>query len=505
MRALARPAAVVASAILYAAAFPPWNFHALAWGALVPFLLSVRGVSPRRGAALGLLWGVAMIWAVGHWLPPALAHYYQQPLWFGLVFSAGASVVFIGIYHAAFAASLCWLARRVGAPVSPIVVAALWVAWEFAKARMFTGDPWLLLGYALAAETVMIQVADVGSVYALSFVVMLANATLAEFIAGRSRRRWRGALLPLALLLGIYGYGRVRLAEPLPAEPRVPVVVVQGNNDMGAEWRDEIYGAGLETYLRLSYEAAPKDVRSLIVWPESSVTFFVADEPLYRRQIGRMLEAANATLVLGGPDRREDASGVRYHNSAFYLDATGEVRDRYDKGHLMPFAEYFPLRTVELLRRRFERVRYFTPGQQDHVLRTEVGAVATVICFEGMFPEIVRAQMRRGAELLLNLSNDAWLGSGAGPEQHLWMAPLRAVESRTWVVRATTTGISAVIDPYGRIVARAESDTATALRAAVVPMRVATPYESIGDAFAWACVALAMAQLARPSRRPRRE
>lgn len=487
-----RALAVCSSAALYAAAFPPWNLHAIAWFALVPLLLALRGLSVGRSALLGLLWGVAMIWAVGHWLPPALSHYYQQPLWFGLLFSAVASIVFIGIYHAAFAASLGWIEQRRGASPAVYIVAALWVAWEFAKARWFTGDPWLLLGYALAAETTMIQVADAGGIYVLSFLVVLANAALAKVVAERSRRAWGACLLPAALVAATWVYGQVRLAQPLPPEPHVPVVVVQGNNDMGAEWRDEMYGAGLESYLRLSYDAAPKSEPSLIVWPESAVTFFLADEPLYRREIGRMLEAANATLVLGGPHRDEDdAGGVRYFNSAFVVDRSGEITDRYDKGHLMPFAEYFPLRTVELLRRRFERVRYFTPGVQDHVLETEFGRIAGVICFEGMFPEIVRGQMRRGAELLLNLSNDAWLGRGAGPEQHLWMAPLRAVESRSWVVRATTTGVTAVIDPYGRIVARADRDVPTTLIASVVPMRVVTTYERWGDAFAWVCVAVA--------------
>lgn len=497
MRALA----VIASALLYAAAFPPWNLHGLAWVALIPLLLALRGVPPWRSLWLGMLWGVAMIWAVGHWLPPALADYYQQPLWFGLLFSAGAAIVFIGVYHGAFAASVSWVAQRATGLVLVVASAALWVAWEFAKSRVFTGDPWLLLGYALAADPVMIQAADLGGVYLLSFLVVLTNAALADLIADRQRRRWPRIAAALLLVGAAYGYGHFRLGQSLPEAPSVPVVVVQGNNDMGAEWRDEIYGAGLETYLRLSYEAAPKTERSLIVWPESSVTFFLEDEPLYRREIGRMLGAANATLLLGGPSREAHAGGFRYYNSAFYLDAAGEGRDRYDKGHLMPFAEYFPLRTVELLRRRFERVRYFTPGKQDHVLDTEIGLVATVICFEGMFPEIVRAQMRRGAELLVNLSNDAWLGRGAGPEQHLWMAPLRAVENRVWLVRATTTGVSAIIDPYGRIVARAAPDIATTLTARVVPARIRTPYEAVGDAFAWSCVAASLVAMAR--RRPR--
>jgi len=488
-------ALTLASAALYALAFPPWNLHLLAWGALVPLFVALRDRSVVAGALLGLLWGVAMIWCVGIWLPPALSHYYQQPLWFGLLFAAGASVVFIGVYHAAFAACFCWVVARLAGLTRVAAIAALWVAWELAKARFLTGDPWLLLGYALAGAPTMIQIADFGGVYALSFLIVLANAALFEFLqsSGPRRRRLVAVLAPLLMVVAAYGYGRYRLSEVLPAAPPVPVVVVQGNNDMGAEWRDEIYGAGLETYLRLSYAAAPKSARSLIVWPESSVTFFVADEPLYRKQIGRMLTAANAQLILGGPYREGQGDATRFFNSAFVVDESGAILDRYDKGHLMPFAEYFPLRTVEFLRRRFERVRYFTAGVAGMNLRTEFGEMAPAICFEGMFPELVGAQMRRGATVLLSLSNDAWLGRGAGPEQHLWMMPLRAVENRTWVVRATTTGVSAIIDPYGRLIARSERDVPAVLTGEIAALRVETFYERNGDVIAWLCVAGALA------------
>jgi apolipoprotein N-acyltransferase len=493
----ARAAATLASAGLYALAFPPWNLHALAWVALVPLLVALRGVSLARAALLGGLWGVAMIWCVGIWLPPALAHYYQQPLWFGLLFSAGASVVFIGVYHAAFAACAAAILPRLGGVAGVVSVAALWVAWEFAKARVLTGDPWLLLGYALAGEPAMMQTADLGGVYLLSFLLVLANTALAGLVRPgiAFRTRTVALALPLGLVFAAWAYGGWRLAAELPAQPRVPVVIVQGNNDMGAEWRDEIYGASLETYLRLSYDAAPKGERSLIVWPESAVTFFVADEPLYRRQIGRMLTAANAELVLGGPHREGEGDAMRFFNSAFVIDSRGEVVDRYDKGHLMPFAEYFPLRTVEFLRRRFERVRYFTAGEAGKLLRSSFGDLAPAICFEGMFPELVGAQMRRGAVALLSLSNDAWLGRGAGPEQHLWMMTVRAVENRTWVVRATTTGVSAIIDPWGRLVARSERDVAAVLRGDIVPLRIETFYERHGDIFAWLCVVASLMAL----------
>ena len=159
------------------------------------------------------------------------------------------------------------------------------------------------------------------------------------------------------------------------------------------------------------------------------------------------------------------------------------------------------MRTIEFLRRKFERVRFFTHGEPGATLATRFGDAATVICFEGIFPEIVRAQTRRGAGLLINLSNDAWLGPGAGPEQHLAMVALRAVENRLWVIRATTTGVSAFVDPTGRVIARTPPDVPAFLNGEVVWMHVDTVYKRWGDAFAFGCVAMSVLAVLILSRR----
>jgi apolipoprotein N-acyltransferase len=273
----------------------------------------------------------------------------------------------------------------------------------------------------------------------------------------------------------------------------VPILVVQGNNDLGRQWRPEFYGRGLEQYLGLTTAAAMGASPEVIVWPESAVTFFLAHEPRYHALVTRMLGELGADLIVGGPHYEDDdPARPRYFNSAFYLDQGGAIRSRYDKRRLLPFAEYFPLRTIGFLRRKFERVRTFTAGEGTTLLDTRMGKAAVVICFEAVFPELVRERMRHGAEVLVNLSNDVWLGGGAGPAQHLAMARLRAVENRTWLVRATTTGISAIVDPRGRVRAESGTFTAETLRGEVVPMQVDTVYRRFGDLFAWTCLFAAL-------------
>ena len=494
---------VLASAGLHALAFPPWNVSLAAWVALTPWFLTIHHVRLRRAFALGVLWGVAAHWAEAYWVVPAMSEYYQQPLWFAVLFGLGSSLLFRGLHYGLFAATACGLmSGRRGVPRA-LATAALWVAFELLRARGPTADPWLLLGYALVRHPLLLQAADLGGIALLSFVIALANAALAEAVdaitlspAGKrgaafaTLRLGAGASV-LSAVIGVAAlavYGNWRLAMPLVTDTAVPITIVQGNNDLGTQWRQEYYGQGLETYLALSREAAERWHPRVLVWPESAVTFFLAREPRFLDQIRAMLLSTGTTLLTGAPHYEDvDPALPAFFNSAFYVTPDG-IQSRYDKVRLLPFAEYFPLRFVEFLRRRFGRIRSFTPGVGAPLLDTSLGRVAVVICFEAVFAEFVRDRMRQGADLLVSLSNDAWFGHGSGPEQHLAMVVPRAVENRTWILRATTTGISAVIDPYGVVHDATPRFARTAIDAEVAPAHTVTLYQSWGDWFAWLCV-----------------
>ena len=527
-----RTAAIILSAVVHAFAFPPWEQSWLAWISLLPFLLALHGLSPLRGFAAGWLWGTLAIWVVAYWVPPALMFYYQQPWWFALLFCVVGSQILWGTYYAAFGAVACVIANRTAGVLRVGLLSCAWIAAEYARSRLLTGEPWMLLGYGLVPELSMIQIADLGSVYLISFVVFFVNAALAESLSSRPplpRGDYRGVdtvgadgaggsgsrttllrYLPLApslvrrgdplrlgvpllasglLVLGTWLYGQWRLGQVIPHAREANVAVIQGNVAAGAQWRSDLYAKGLREYLEASRAALADGDVDLLVWPESAVTFFLAQEPGFLAAVRDLLAPFDAELVLGGPhvDDRDPARPL-YFNYAFAVPPDG-ITGRYDKAHLLPFGEYFPLRMIELLRRRFERVRTFTPGSGETLLDTPAGRAAVVICFEAIFPEKVRRQMNQGADLLLNLTNDVWLGDHAGPRQHASMVVLRAIENRTWVVRSTTTGVSAVIDPHGRVVASTDTGVAATLRARVAGVNTVTGYERFGDLFAHLCVA----------------
>ncbi len=499
-------AAVVASAVLYGAAFPPRPHRWLPWFALVPLLVILREASTRRRLVLAWIWSITMAYTVNDWFPRAVSGYFGQPVAIGIALFVGVSTFTAGIQYMAFAAAYPALVSRRGssavtALVAPLLVASTWVAADLLRLRLFGGDPWALLGYSQVSVLPLMQIADVTGVHGITFVVVAVNAAIVEALVAARRRDWSRALLPLpvagAAFAAVLAYGAHRLhAPPVADGPPVPVALVQAHLPLGAQWRRDLYGRNLDAYLTASLGALRESRPRLVVWPENAMTFFVADESSYRAAIAEVLAPFGAELLAGGPYTDGDEP-PRYWNAAFLLSPRGEIRARYDKRILLPFAEYFPFARIDLLRRNFGRVRAFTPGTGATVIDTAAGRAGVVICNEGFFPELVAARVRDGASFLVNLSNDSWLADAKYSEPAFEMVTLRAVEQRRWIIRASTAGPSALIDPYGRVSARTRLFETTALTGTVAPHRERTIYGRVGDAFAWGCAAVAALALAR--------
>jgi apolipoprotein N-acyltransferase len=237
-----------------------------------------------------------------------------------------------------------------------------------------------------------------------------------------------------------------------------------------------------------------------VFWPENAMTFFVDQEPAYRAAIARVFATYDAELIAGAP-RFENPDDPDYFNSAFLFRPDGDIIARYDKRRLMPFAEYFPLSVIDLLRRTFGRVRAFDPAPPLPPMPSRVGKLGTIICNEAIYPEDAAARAREGAEILANLSNDSWVEGVEFAENQLRIATLRAIEQRRFLVRASTSGPSAIIEPTGRIAKRSEPHTVAVLTGDVRPLTDVSVYGRYGDTFAAACLAITLAGLAAARRR----
>lgn len=493
MAPLVAAAWIIVAAVLYSVCFPPARLTWLAWIALVPLFVAIRRTS--LAAALWLTWmfTVLVAYLTGDWFPRAVSHYYEQPAAVGIAFFLGVSSIMAAPGTLAFALCYRGLARRRG-QAFPLLVAAAWVGGELIRARL-TGVPWVLLGYSQVDVPTMLQLADVTGIYGVAFVLVAVNAALAEWwCARRAGRVTRDAVVGLAtaaaMALLALAYGRVRLAGAISPEGAgsVPVAIVQANLDLGSQWRQELYGKNLETYLELTLQEIRARRPPLIVWPENAMSFFLENEPQYRASLASVLAFGGAQLVAGGPRFEGLEGGPRYYNAAFLLAPDGGVLARYDKQRLLPFAEYFPFASLDFLHRSFGRVREFTPGVPAPPLPTVAGAAAVAICNESLFPEIVAERVRAGADYLINLSNDSWIPDATFSENTFNMVRARAVEQRRFIIRASTSGPSAVVDPFGRVMARGGVLERAVIAGAVRPLAVQTVYARIGDTFAALCV-----------------
>lgn len=491
------------SGALYGLAFPPVGWWPLPWFALVPFLLAVAGGGKGRAAGLGVALGVAASYGVGTWMPAAVVSYYEQPVIVGV-----AIFLVCALWQAAWQLALFALVwRRLAAAPrawTPLAVGAAWVTAELLRSHVPFGNPWALLGYSQTAVPLLVQSADLAGVHGIGFVLVVVNAALAllwrahgdDMAAAR-----RGLAIAAALVVAVVVYGAFRLtSEQAPAADAArPVVVVQGNLDLGTQWKSEFYGANLGAYADLTTKAVAAQAAALVVWPESALTFFLEDDASYRAYLARMLTVAHTTLLTGGPRAVRAGASESYRNAAFVIGPTGAIEAVYEKGTLVPFAEYFPLAGDGLLRRRFGKVREFVPGSAtaQGPLATPAGAAGVMICNEAMLADPARARVRAGATWLVTLTNDSWVGRRHYAEIALAMVRLRAVETRRWLVRASTSGPSAVIDPGGRLVDSLPFASAGTVRGIIEPRHDVTTYARIGDAFAWACALLTGLMVAR--------
>lgn len=494
-------------------AFPPWNLEPLAWVALVPLLIALRraagpGAAAACAAAFALgLWGV--VW---HWGPHAVVHYFGQPWTVGLGFFAVLALGTVAPPVALFAWAYRRCATRAGV-LLPWAAGAAWAGAELLRGRLVqvpfpAGNSWALLGASQVGSDAILQLARLGGAYAIAFVLVAANAGLAE---AWLRRRGPGpsartagplaagavAPLLLGLLPGLVGlaWGAASLrSEPAPP-PAARVALVQPDLRVESRFLPSSYGAHLEALLALSERAVQGTAAQLLVWPESSMTFFLEEEPGYRRALASHLSALGIPLIAGAP--RRGADGPR--NSVYRIDPDGSLRARYDKRLLIPFAEYPPL-GIDLLRRDFGDLAAFVPGEPRPPLPTPLGPAGVLVCNESMFAEVAAQRVDEGAEWLLNLANDAWIPSAEYAEQQLELAALRAAEQGRPLVRVSTSGPSAAVDARGRIVMRSRPFGEAVLTVPVSPRRARTVYGRVGDLFAVLCAAGALALALAPAR-----
>lgn len=487
--------AVALGGAALAAAFPKVGLSLLVWVAVVPLLVAVQGCSPRQALRLGILFGIVFRAGSLYWLVYAMTQFGGLS-WVLALAAAAVVVAYLALYWGALAV----VANRLEltSAAAPFVLASTWVGLEYVQSWLLSGFPWELVGYAAGSSSLMVQVADLAGVYGLGFLALVVNAGLAALLVG-GRDGTRPVLLATILVLSAAGYGAYSLAgasDPQAPEAGLTVALVQGNVPQDLKWDPSAKQEVLQRHLRLSEQGARAGAQ-LVVWPESSWpdAYGIERDVDARALIEHLAESESTSLLVGTVHVYEEDRRYEVTNAAVLFDSNGQWVGRYEKTHLVPFGEYLPLqRWLRFLGPLVQAVGAMRPGDPQQPLlgaaSSSVPPFGLAICYEIIFPPAARQAVRRGAQFLVTITNDAWYGTTSAPYQHFSMARLRAVETRRYLIRAANTGISGIIDPWGRVVQQSELEQEIVLTGRIFPRHDISPYVRTGDVFAILCMLL---------------
>jgi apolipoprotein N-acyltransferase len=489
-----------ASGLLLALAFPPLGWDWLAWIALVPLLWLVATRPSRSWVALGLgfLHGVVFYGVSLSWLYGFFRRYGQLSLAeaAGLL---GLMVAVLALFPALFAAGISRLSAS-GRGAALAVGPALWVTLEWIRTRLpVLGFPWNLAGYAIANHLPLLQLTTLTGIYGLSFLVVGYNALLAAMLWKPSWHRLAltgGAALALLVWMVV---GTRWIPQPAGTQTaRLVQLNLTPQLSYTPSWFRE-HAGDLDQIVAQS-AAGPAD---LIVWPEVPAPFVLGDTGFMG--LARRVVHEAASPLLAGVDIEESgpARSLRVYNGAVLLSAEGAPVYTYAKMHLVPFGEYVPWRRYLFFARRLlAGIGDYTAGSRRTVAQLDGHRLGVFICYEAIFPDEVRQFVLQGAQVLVNLSDDGWYGTSAALAQHFEQARVRAVENRRWLLRDTNTGITAVVDPYGRVRQQIPVGQRLALDARFGFRSDRTLYTQLGDWWAGLCsIVSGMAVLATAIRR----
>jgi apolipoprotein N-acyltransferase len=420
----------------------------------------------------------------------------------------------LGLYFGLFGLCVMLVRRATGSTRLALVAAPfVWTALELAAARI-TSVPWDQLGYSQVDNALVNQLAPWTGVYGISFLLVAVNALITGgLILPRRERRWMWASAGAALLIG--GSAGIALPPERPASKTTAVLIqpnldVSGNNDWSApgEWDKHIaeftrlaeeqcktYIAGIpQTNAPTGEIVCPPYAThpDLVVWPEAPSPFFEQDTRFQKAMVG-IARSVQSPVIVGGlaADYSAEQNEWLDYNSAMVVGADGALVGRYDKIHLVPFGEYVPFQRLLFFAHKLTgRVSRFTRGEERKVFRLNGHRYGVFICYEAVFADEVREFVQLGAEVLVNISDDGWYGDTSAPWQHLNMARMRAIENRRWLLRDTNNGVTAVIDPYGRVRQSIPRHQTDALPAGYGFRDDVTFYTAHGDVFAWLCAIL---------------
>ena len=492
------------SALLLFLASPSVGISAFSWVSLVPFFLFLEKTTVKKAFFFG--WGAGVLYFIAmlYWVTISMETY--GGLTPALSISA---LVLLSIYMATYQGLFAYIIARTlkTNPIFPIwSVAFSWVALDYIRGFLFTGLPWMDIGYFHYLSPIR-QLADLGGHHGLTFLIVLVNGVLCRFIQNRSLRlSLKQTSLAIACIALACIYPTLRLSHINTLIKQAPVVqtgVIQGNIDQAEKWKPDNKLKSVNTYIRLTHEILDtENPPELILWPETALPFYPTFDPVfYHVQAETVLkENAHFELLCGAPHIIPKDKSYDLYNAALLL-RPDKSTSYYYKQHLVPFGEYIPLRGILPLPHAIvESIGDFSQGTEPRLLQAKQAQIGALICIEAIYPDLARQQVQDGATLLANITNDAWFGRSSAPTQHLAMTLFRAIENRRSLARSANTGISALISPTGAILESSALFSEAALVQPLPLLSEQTFFTRVGYLFPQLCLVLAIISFIRTRR-----
>jgi len=496
------------SGILLVLIFPRFDFELLAWFAFIPLFAAIEATTPQRSALLGFITGMVFYtWGL-NWVNNTLINYGNLPTVVSFMV-LGLLAAYLSFYTALF----CYLMRRVCKENSVLFflfAPVLWTSLEYLRStHAELGFSWLGLGYSQFKTLPVIQMAEITGVYGVSWLIMLVNAGL--YLTWKSLRSGQDTqsakntenmgvrFLALTALVSAcwWGYGLLALNRhtQLNAEKNsmLTVGLVQGNVEQAMKWNPVYQNQVLSKYRELTLQAAESNPQ-LIVWPETAMPFYYNQHDPGTKFVNDLARQIQIPILFGSPHKKSRDGHTIHYNSAYLVTETGATQNRYDKIHLVPFGEFVPFRNLLFfVEKMVAMIGDFGRGETATLFDVAGYKAGVSICYELIFPDLMRQAVKNGANFLINITNDAWFGKSPASYQHMSMGALRAVENRVPIVRAANTGISGTIDANGALRDATELFVETARITQITPrQRGLTFYTAYGDVFSWLCLALTL-------------
>jgi apolipoprotein N-acyltransferase len=460
-----------ASGVSISFCFWPYRTGFLAFLVLVPFAL-VSGIVTGRGHYLlnSFVFGFAYFFGSLYWIAMLGKDQIVFP-WLRLP-----AALVLCLYLSLFMILMGWLARRLVMLRIPfeIALAAAWAATEYLRSLGPLGFPWASLGYSQTPYLGILQLASLVGTYGISAFVVLVSGILARAVL-RRKLSYVAAAAVIVVAPALLGQAMVSRTE---AGRRIEVSLIQPNISGKIKWDKAYSDTSMAILKRMTLRSPDSD---LVVWPETAVPFHLLHDPMEVQSIAVLARRIDSRILVGFPDYRYESGEPMYFNCALLMSPEGKVEDVYRKIHLVPFGEMIPFEDrFDILKRIDLGEGDFSPGKDLTVFDVDGSPFAVAICFESIYPELVGDFVRAGARFIVNVTNDEWFGPSLGPSQHAQMAIMRAVEYRVGLARCANTGISMIVDPYGRVTRRTGLFARDILSGPVEVGRAGTLYGRIG-------------------------